>query len=79
MTDLFQLLDIIGKDPFAQNRFSRDPQAFLADAGLDAEVAASLLEGNADTTALAELLQCGPYERCAGCADPGPDPLPGIK
>lgn len=66
----------LGMDPFAQDAYARDPEGYLAAAGVAPELGAALVRG--DHAALDARLRTSPWQRCAACTDPGPDPLPGV-
>lgn len=61
-------------DPFAQEAWSRDPDAYAAERALSAEQLQML--ANQDAEVLTAALASGDWARCAICGDPGPDPLP---
>jgi hypothetical protein len=76
MNQLRATLTEIGIDPYAQDAYARDPEGFLAAAGVAAEARATL--ARRDWRDLGDSLGSGAWERCAACVDPGPDPLPGV-
>jgi hypothetical protein len=74
MSQIIDTLTQLSIDPFAQDGFARDPEGYRA--SLAPGAAAALAQ---PARALAAALGDVAWARCAGCFDPGPDPLPGIS
>jgi hypothetical protein len=74
MERLFDLLTELSVDPFKQQAFARDPEAFAASFGLGEEERAALSALRAGAPS------AGPpglsWSRAMTCVDPGPDPMP---
>lgn len=69
---LLDLMTELSIDPFQHAAFTRDPERFLAGAGLSASERASLRQWKDAGHTVAG----GHWERCALIGDPGPDPSP---
>ena len=73
MENMFELLTNLSIDPFAQEAFRRDPEAFMKDSGLTTGEMARFLDlAGSQSEGIAK----GTFARCAAAVDPGPDPVP---
>jgi hypothetical protein len=76
MDQIIATLTELGIDPYTRDAYARDPEGYLAAAGVPAEMRDAL--ARRDWQALDAGPRGGAWARCAACGDPGPDPLPGV-